>query len=233
MTDALLTLRQAAALSGRGKKELLALVEHGRLPAVRREGRWLIPRADLARFASSLAAAAAPSMVPVQGSGAPIAHAGTMLSATGAREETTLLLDALRRRDEQIAQLQEERVRLTGQLGFLQGLLVEREARLRELEALLVVQTSGTGTRPLTVRPTTQQEPTGEDAAAVSAMAALENPATDGRVTVPVTLAELMVPAGAAPEPGQQAPGDPTAASVATTRSRGLLMVFRRFGRHS
>ena len=45
--DDLITVQQAAKLSGRGKKTLLALIERGALPAVRREGQWMISRADL------------------------------------------------------------------------------------------------------------------------------------------------------------------------------------------
>ena len=133
--DDLLTLDQAAELSGLGKATLREMVRIGRLPAVRREGRWSIARADLAwlplvapRGGSAKARKEAPE--PDQSASAP---AGPQL-----RSEVLAMIDVLRERDAQIAGLQDERMRLAGQVGFLQGQLGEREERVRMLEAALL-----------------------------------------------------------------------------------------------
>src|SRR5581483_6406337 len=106
----LLSIQQAAAISGRKKKALLALVEQGRLPAVRRQGRWLIARDDLARLPPSQAEAAQAQAAPPDG-----ATLRASAPPAGTRDELVVLLDALRQRDEQIARLQDERAHLTGQ----------------------------------------------------------------------------------------------------------------------
>jgi hypothetical protein len=125
-----LTLGRAALISGYRKKALLALIERGRLPALRRDGKWLVARADLAR----LAPLTMPSSAPPS-SESKDALAEPLRAAQSSTMDLGPLLEALRDRDEQIAQLQEERARMAGQIGFLQGVLVEREARLRLLEA--------------------------------------------------------------------------------------------------
>jgi hypothetical protein len=49
-----------------------------------------------------------------------------------------LILEMLREKDEQIARLQEDRVRLSGQVGYLQAQVQERDARLRLVEAAAI-----------------------------------------------------------------------------------------------
>jgi hypothetical protein len=143
----ILTLRQAAARCGRSRKELQVLIERGALPALRRDDRWLINATDLALLfpavsgdqggrpvasaapeatATSLSLSSAPEGIPPLGE--PPADG---MSAAQPGGEVALLRELLRQRDEQIMALQEERARLSGQIGFLQGLLVEREARLQ------------------------------------------------------------------------------------------------------
>ncbi len=48
------------------------------------------------------------------------------------------LLEMLREKDEQIARLQEDRVRLSGQVGYLQAQVGDRDARLKLLEAATI-----------------------------------------------------------------------------------------------
>ena len=150
--DDLITIQQAAKLSGRGKKTVLALIERGALPAVRRDGQWMIARADLV-FMFPLAETRAPEPAatatprqpsPAEPSATVPPQPESSVQSAPSREsppppeqrgDVAMLLEMLRQRDEQVNRLQEERAQLTGQIGFLQGLLVEREARLRGLEA--------------------------------------------------------------------------------------------------
>ena len=136
----LLTLREAADFSGRGKKTLQSLVERGTLPAVRQDGQWLVARSDLALlYQLELQAAAAITLpdsdplpqqrehkhsgkgsapdaadVPSIASLEPFAAAQEPHTQPPQRSEVALLLKMLRQRDEQIATLQEDRARLSG-----------------------------------------------------------------------------------------------------------------------
>ena len=119
--DDLLTLEQAAQLTGRAKRALRELAQSGRLPAVRRKGQWLFARADLRAVG--------------YGHSADEARNGQAAPMPPVREEMMALLELLRQRDAQIGALQDERMRLAGQVGFLQGQLLEREQRLSLLQA--------------------------------------------------------------------------------------------------
>lgn len=205
--EMLLTIEQAAAASGFGKKALRAMVRDGSLPAVRREGCWHVAAADLlslggARPAGVVGRAARPTLPPPSAADPhpeavviPAAWSSASEGATprparrhdreavrgrasdrtvvaadageGAREgaggtagaddhhpaadivpgvavprteapraELLAVLEMLAKRDAQIATLQDERVRLYAQIGLLQGVLAEREGRMRPLRAL-------------------------------------------------------------------------------------------------
>jgi len=201
--EMLLTIEQAAAASGFGKKALRAMVRDGSLPAVRREGCWHVAAADLlrlggARPAGVVGRAARPTLPPspaadphpeavvipaawssasegatprparrhdreaVRGraSDSTVVAADTGEGAGGTastddhhpaadivpgvaapraeapRAELLAVLEMLAKRDAQIATLQDERVRLYAQIGLLQGVLAEREGRMRPLQAL-------------------------------------------------------------------------------------------------
>jgi hypothetical protein len=54
------------------------------------------------------------------------------------RDEILAFIGLLRDRDEQLALLQDERARLTGQVGYLQAQLADRDARLVALESAAV-----------------------------------------------------------------------------------------------
>jgi excisionase family DNA binding protein len=179
----LLTLDQAAELSGLGKATLREMVRSGRLPAVRREGRWSIARADLAwlplvapRGGSAKARKGAPE--PDQSASAP--------ASSQLRSEVLAMIDLVRERDAQIADLQDERVRLAGQVGFLQGQLGEREERVRMLEAALLGIQEGRVARDAMAKLST-----GWTAVTVEA-----EPAGPARTPIPIA-------GGPAPEPAQ------------------------------
>jgi hypothetical protein len=238
-----LTLRQAASLSGYSKKALLALVERGHLPAARTDGKWLIAAADLVRLprpapatARQKAPAHDPLLVPPEIPTAPASSLGPP------RAELALLLDALRERDEQIARLQEERARLAGQVGFLQGLLIEREARQRVLDAVPAARPES----PVTAAPvegeSTQATASviGHDGAIVDGDGAL--PGATGVVPPDTQVVGPPVPAPSADEPERKpmAPvvGAVVAAPVAMVadparRPSRVLVVLRFFGLRS
>jgi len=201
--ETLLTIEQAAAASGFGKKALRAMVRDGSLPAVRREGCWHVAAADLlslggAHPAGVVGRAARPTLPPPSAADPhpeavviPAAWSSASEGATprptrrrdreavrGRASDTTVVaadtgggaggiagaddhrpaadivpgvaaprteapraellavLEMLAKRDAQIATLQDERVRLYAQIGLLQGVLAEREGRMRPLRAL-------------------------------------------------------------------------------------------------
>jgi excisionase family DNA binding protein len=127
--DEYLTLEQAAALTGLRKRELRAMVRSGRLPAIRRERCWYVQRTDVVawREAATMKKARATNQHD-QATNVPVQRGAE-------REELLLVLHMLQEKDAQLATLQEERVRLAGQVGFLQAQLAERDVRLQLLEA--------------------------------------------------------------------------------------------------
>lgn len=198
--ETLLTIEQAAAASGFGKKALRTMVRDGSLPAVRRDGCWHVAAADLLSLSGTRSTRAAvsatkprlsaerpaepasppadvlpPSHAAAQGlarrhdreevsdgaigkhgagGGTAIADrpilqvkgAGKIVpgvaqaAADAPRAELLAVLAMLVQRDAQIAALQDERAHLYAQLGLLQGVLAERDGRLRPLKAQRVAK---------------------------------------------------------------------------------------------
>jgi hypothetical protein len=133
--DNYLTLGEAATISGRSKRNMRDLVRSGRMPAIRRDGRWHIHRTDL--IDSRLPpGAGAPELRDKPSQAVP---AGGQFEA---REEFLALIRMVREKDEQLTKMQDERIRLAGQVGYLQAQLAERDIRLRLLEAAAIESTT-------------------------------------------------------------------------------------------
>ena len=84
-------------------------------------------------------ATAARPILQVKGAGKLVPGAAQP-PADAPRPELIAVLDMLAQRDAQIAALQDERARLYAQLGLLQGVLAERDGRLRPLKAQRVAK---------------------------------------------------------------------------------------------
>ncbi len=120
---ALLTLEEAATRCGYRKRDLRALLRDGRLPAIRAGGHWRVAPADLALLPGR-PALPTPAALPTTADSPP----------TPDTDLVAALIELLRERDRKMAELQEERAQLTGQVGFLLGQLTEREERILALE---------------------------------------------------------------------------------------------------
>jgi excisionase family DNA binding protein len=120
---ALLTLEEAATRCGYRKRDLRALVRDGRLPAIRAGGHWRVAPADLALLPGR-PALPTPAALPTTADSPP----------TPSTDPVAALIELLRERDRKLAELQDERAQLTGQVGFLLGQLTEREERILVLE---------------------------------------------------------------------------------------------------
>jgi hypothetical protein len=105
----LLSLNQAATVTGYSRHDLREMLRLGRLYGLRIDGHWRIARSDLARLPEQ-ATSCAPS-------------------------DTAALLTAIHERDRLIRQLQDERLALATRIGQLQALLTENEARLAVIDA--------------------------------------------------------------------------------------------------
>lgn len=221
MNDDLISIREAAILCGRSKKLLQSLVERGALPAVRRGDKWLVSRADLARlYDLRPAAPEGPNGVKAARPLPPPQKAADD-AASERRADVSVLLELLRQRDDQVLQLQHERAHLSAQIGFLQGLLVERAARLRVLEAA-----------PATRTLQAAEDPAPLDPVAASAAAAQ---------TTPTGAEAPAAPAAPAPPPEAGAAGDEPLpaplrpaemqAGPPSRRSTAVLLVRRLLGR--
>lgn len=118
-----LSLDRAAAASGIERRALRELLRSGRLPAVRRKGRWRVARRDLAPLA------ALTSLERLAGASA----LGTAPSAE--RDGSPSLATVLAERDAAIRRLEEDRLQMARLIGFLQAQVHERDARLALFEA--------------------------------------------------------------------------------------------------
>lgn len=227
-----LTLRQAARRSGYRKKVLLALVERGQVPAVRRAHRWLIAPADLAHLRPAATPSAPAPGAPISaapGAGETRAAAEAQGTVDG-RGDLTPLLDALRARDEQIARLQEERARMAGQIGFLQGLLVEREVRLRVLEALPATHAEPPVAATPVVAASTPDvaRATGPDGAIIDGDSEAQPVAMGAAIPEAATATPMLSPAtSAVPSSGQ--PALPASTTDARARRPRTLLLMQRF----
>ncbi|HVC79262.1 MAG TPA: helix-turn-helix domain-containing protein [Chloroflexota bacterium] len=156
----LLTLEEAAARAGLRKRDVRRLVIDGRLPAVRADGRWRIAAADLDRLPIKTAPNA-----PITDSIVPEADPDP-----GPASELSLVLDMLRERDRHLNDLQDERARLSSQVGFLLGRLSEREERIQLLEQDLLA--AGAVVRETVITATQPDEDSGSGTVPLSALPA-------------------------------------------------------------
>ncbi|MDB5076751.1 MAG: hypothetical protein JWO42_2930 [Chloroflexi bacterium] len=145
--DEYLTLGKAETESNLPKRDLRRLVRTGRLPAIRKDGRWHIHREDLSKL--ELRAGQAPDGAPDHNDGVAMpgaletANASHTPADAGGRAEMLALIELLKERDDRLATLQDERVRLASQVGYLQAQLAERDARLHLLEATAIEAATG------------------------------------------------------------------------------------------
>jgi len=190
----LLTLEEAAARAGLRKRDVRRLVIDGRLPAVRADGRWRVAMSDLDRLPTT----ATPTS-PHADRGEPEPEPNP-----GPAGELSIVLAMLRERDQQLNDLQDERARLSSQVGFLLGRLSEREERIQFLERDLLA--AGTMVRETMVTATQADDDRGSGTVTLPAL-----PAPDPEETLlirecsstPESLPRL--PAAPGPLPG--APG--------------------------
>ena len=130
--DTFVTLGQASALTGCSKRKLRALLLSR--PASGSPPRRAVARSSLRlgrlQHSKHSAANAIPGKQPDQSAAVPIAPV--------APSDILMILEMLREKDQQIARLQEDRVRLSGQVGYLQAQVSERDTRLRLLEAAAI-----------------------------------------------------------------------------------------------
>ncbi len=198
-----LTLSQASSQSGRSKRELRSLAHSGKLPAIRRGKRWLVSRADLVSLGQPVAT------VQVAGIEKPPATELDGRESSTAHANFLMLLEMLRDRDEQIARLQEDRVRLSGQVGYLQAQVSDRDNRLKLLEGATIEGTS----RRMLVESAETPAPSSGDAVVSHTRSASHVP-MNGNVTA--TEPERQDSAHpAAPEPGMQPANDAERGSAA------------------
>jgi hypothetical protein len=170
--DEYLTLGRAEAEYKLPKRELRRLVRTGRLPAIRKDGRWHIHRSDLTPF--EVRAGKSPEQALRRDAGTPTpALPGTARWSPAStadvegRPEMLALIELLKQRDDRLAELQDERVRLASQVGYLQAQLAERDARLRLLEAGAIepslaegrLHAEAGGEQPASVEPSLDPEP--------------------------------------------------------------------------
>ncbi|HXT37988.1 MAG TPA: helix-turn-helix domain-containing protein [Chloroflexota bacterium] len=154
----LLTLEEAATRAGLRKRDVRRLVIAGRLPAVRADGRWRIAAPDLDRLPAK-AAPTTPSADPTVAEPKPDPRPAGELS---------ILIEMLRERDRHLSDLQDERARLSSQVGFLLGRLSEREDRIHSLEQALLA--TGTVLRETVVSSTQRDHDRGSPPVALPAL---------------------------------------------------------------